>query len=80
MKRSTETQVIVRKWGKNLAVRIPIQIIHAQNLTIGSVIDLDSIRVVRKRRYKLDELMARFKPKHRHGEWDLGDPVGSEKW
>jgi len=29
-------------------------------------------------RYKMSELMADFKPEHRHGEWDIGPPVGKE--
>jgi antitoxin component of MazEF toxin-antitoxin module len=34
----------------------------------------------RRRRYRLSELMAQFKPEHRQGEWDLGKPVGKEVW
>ena len=25
-------------------------------------------------------LMAKYKPEHRRGEWDLGKPVGNEVW
>lgn len=28
----------------------------------------------------LAALMARYKPEHRHGEWDLGTPMGNEVW
>jgi antitoxin component of MazEF toxin-antitoxin module len=40
------------------------------------------VRIVktRRRRYKLSQLVAQFKPKHRHGEWHLGAPVGREIW
>ena len=34
----------------------------------------------RRRRYKTSELMADFKPEHRHVEWDVGPPVGKEIW
>jgi hypothetical protein len=33
-----------------------------------------------RRRYKMSELMAKFKPEHRHPAWDVGDPVGKEIW
>lgn len=33
-----------------------------------------------RRRYKLSELVGKFRPKHRHGEWELGGPVGREVW
>jgi hypothetical protein len=34
----------------------------------------------RRHGYKASDLMANFKPEHRHGEWDLGGPVGKEIW
>ena len=33
-----------------------------------------------RRRYTAAELMKKFKPEHRYGEWDLGPPVGKEVW
>jgi antitoxin component of MazEF toxin-antitoxin module len=77
------TPVKVKKWGSSMAVLIPSQFARAHEIAIGSVIDLESVKVVkprRKRRYKLSELMAKFKPEHRHSEWDLGDTVGKEIW
>lgn len=41
-----------------------------RNINVGTVIDLDAVRVVKPRRHKLSELMDRFKPEHRHGECD----------
>jgi antitoxin component of MazEF toxin-antitoxin module len=34
----------------------------------------------KRRRYTCAELMAKFKPEHRHPEWDVGPPVGKEIW
>ena len=34
----------------------------------------------RKRRYKLDELVAGITPDNRHEEIDWGPPVGNEAW
>ena len=77
------TPVKVKKWGSSMAVLIPRQFARMREIQVGTVLDLEPVKIVtarRRRRYKLSELMARFKPKHRHGEWDLGGPVGKEIW
>ena len=76
------TPVKVKKWGSSMAVLIPSQFAKMHKIDLGTMIDLESVRVVKskRRRYKLAELMAQFKPEHRHGEWKLGDPVGREIW
>ena len=83
------TPVKVKKWGSSMAVLIPSQFAKLRAIDVGTVIDLEPVRIVkpprrrrqgRRRRYKLSELMAKFKPEHRHGEWDLGGPVGKEIW
>ena len=72
----------VKKWGSSMAVLIPSQFAKMRHIDVGSVLDLEPVQVVkpRRKRYKLSELMAKFKPEHRHGEWDLGEPVGKEVW
>jgi antitoxin component of MazEF toxin-antitoxin module len=79
------TPVKVKKWGSSMAVLIPSQFAKMRQIAVGSVLDLETVHVVRtrpprRRRYKLAELMAGYKPEHRHGEWDLGHPVGREVW
>ncbi len=75
------TPVKVKKWGNSMAVLIPGAFARSRQIQVGALIDLDSVRVVSKRRrYKLSELVAKMKPEHSHGEWDLGDPVGKEVW
>jgi len=77
------TPVKVKKWGSSMAVLIPSQFAKMRKIDIGSVIDLEPVKVVKpkaRRRYKISELLAQFKPKHRHKEWDVGDPVGKEIW
>jgi antitoxin MazE len=76
------TLVKVKKWGKGMAVVIPRQFSKARKIDVGTVINLDRLRVIvpKRRRYKLAELMTGFKPSHRHGEWDMGKPVGKEIW
>jgi len=77
------TPVKVKKWGSSMAVLIPSHFARMHDISVGTVVDLEPIRVVKPRRrtrYKLSQLMAGFKPRHRHGEWDLGGPVGKEIW
>ena len=74
--------VKVKKWGSSMAVLIPSQFAKLRRIDVGTVLDLEPVRVVRagRRRYRLSELMAGFKRRHRRGEWKLGDPVGEEIW
>jgi antitoxin component of MazEF toxin-antitoxin module len=74
--------VKVKKWGSSMAVLIPSQFAKVRDINVGTVVDLERVRVVktRRRRYKLSQLVAQFKPKHRHGEWNLSPPFGREIW
>lgn len=75
------TPVKVKKWGSSMAVLIPSQFAKARRIGVGTELDLEKVRVVKpRRRYRLSELVAKFRPKHRQGEWDLGQPVGREVW
>jgi antitoxin component of MazEF toxin-antitoxin module len=74
--------VKVKKWGSSMAVLIPHQFAKMRRINIGTVLDLEGVTVSKpkRRRYKISELTAKFKPEHRRGEWDLGDAVGNERW
>ena len=76
------TPVKVKKWGSSMAVLIPKQFAEMRDIEVGTVLDIEPVKVVngRRRRYRLSELVADFKPRHRHGEWKLGGPVGREVW
>jgi antitoxin component of MazEF toxin-antitoxin module len=76
------TPVKVKKWGSSMAVLIPSQFAKMRQIDVGSVIDLEPVKVVKqkRRRYTAAQLMSRFKPRHRHGEWTLGKPAGRETW
>lgn len=75
------TPVKVKKWGSSIAVLIPSQFAKVRHIDVGTILDLEPVRVVKpRRRYKLSELMAQFRPQHRRREWDLGEAVGQEIW
>ena len=76
------TPVKVKKWGSSMAVLIPSQFAKVRDIEVGTVLDLESMRIVstKRRRYKLSQLLDQYKPEHRHNEWELGGPVGREVW
>ena len=77
------TPIKVKKWGTHLALPIPEDIAKAHGIKVGTILDLDHVGVATKkrRRYKLSELMAKFKPTHRHSEWALYDQPGKkDEW
>jgi len=76
------TEVKVKKWGSSIGVLIPSQFAKMRHIETGSVVDLESLQVVKpkRRRYTIGELVAGYKPQHRHGQWNLGAPVGKEVW
>jgi antitoxin component of MazEF toxin-antitoxin module len=58
------TLVKVRKWGNSLAVIIPTDYVKARNIQLGTLLDLESVRVMkpRRKRFKLSELVANTNP------------------
>lgn len=77
----------VQKWGNSLGIRLPKAVAEQVDLKTGSKIEFDTsggvltIRPVRRRRrskYKLSELLARWKGPYPHkGVFD-DPPVGKE--
>ncbi|MGD1091177.1 MAG: AbrB/MazE/SpoVT family DNA-binding domain-containing protein [Bryobacteraceae bacterium] len=76
----------VSKWGNNLAVRIPQDIVRRARIREGDRLTLDLQRdgaiVFRstRPRYELSELVSRITPKNRHRETEWGAPLGKESY
>ena len=75
----------ISRWGNSLAVRLPKQAADAAGLQEGSEVEItvaDGKLTIASRRptYQLSELLADYKPKHRHRETDWGKPKGKETW
>jgi antitoxin MazE len=72
----------VAKWGNSLAVRIPRAIVKDAGLAEGDRLSLyltaDGTIVLRsgRRKYSLDELVARISKKNRHRETNWGAARG----
>ena len=73
----------VGKWGSSLAVRIPKAIAQQWGVSEGSGIEMTSIGdqvVLRKRAYKLADMLAGVTPENLHPEQDIGESRGREQW
>ncbi len=79
----------VRKWGNNLAIRIPKTLAAEVGLCENAEIEVsaDGDRLIitpvarnRKRKYSLKEMLRGITPENLHGEIDFGPPVGNEIW
>lgn len=83
-------KIAFQKWGSGLALRVPKALADeigasegkAAEMTVSNgklVIEIAPSQR-RKRCYTLDELVTGITPDNRHGEIDLGPPVGNEAW
>ena len=79
-------QARIQKWGNSLAVRIPKTVATEAQLTQETVVELAVakgkliIAPIKKRKYKLEELVSKITDENLHKEDIWGPAVGSEVW
>lgn len=79
-------EVIVKKWGNSAAVRIPAAIMAAAHVDLDQPVDVREeqgrivIEPVRRKSFKLDELLSGITASNLHKSVDSGEPVGKEVW
>ena len=79
-------EVIVKKWGNSAAVRIPASVMAAAHVALDQPVEVREeqgrivIEPVRRKTYKLDELLGGITAKNQHKLIDTGAPVGKEVW
>jgi len=79
-------KVIIKKWGDSAAVRIPASVMAAANIALEQSVEVRHeqgrivIEPVRRKAYKLDELLSGITAKNQHKYIDTGAPVGREAW
>lgn len=80
-------QVKLAKWGNSLGVRIPGAVLADTKLMVGSTVEITAeggelrlkpVKVPRRKRYTLDELLKGVTPENVHPEMDYGPDVGRE--
>jgi antitoxin MazE len=76
----------VQRWGNSLAVRIPRSFALETRLGNGTEVDLQLksgtlvISPVRRRRYRLEALLAQVRKGNLHSEANWGGAKGREVW
>ncbi|MGO8755590.1 MAG: AbrB/MazE/SpoVT family DNA-binding domain-containing protein [Gallionellaceae bacterium] len=79
-------EVIVKKWGNSAAVRIPASVMAAAHVELDQPVQVREeqgrivIEPVRRKAYKLDDLLGAITGKNQHRPIDTGVPVGKEVW
>jgi antitoxin MazE len=79
-------EVIIKKWGNSAAVRIPASVMAAARVALEQSVEVREeqgrivIEPVRRKTYKLDELLGGITAKNQHEPVDTGEPVGKEVW
>ncbi len=79
-------EVIVKKWGNSAAVRIPAAVMAAAHLNLDQSVEVREeqgrivIEPVRRKQYKLDELLNGITQDNQHAPVDTGTPIGKEIW
>lgn len=77
-------RVVVKKWGNSASVRIPASVMQAACLSLDTPVDVreENGRIIiepeRDPEFTLDELVGEITDDNKHGEMDLGGPIGKE--
>ena len=78
--------LIVRKWGNSLAIRIPKDIARLSNISQDTKVEVEIVdgklilKPVEEKRLTLDELLADITAETIHQEITTGSPTGNEIW
>ena len=79
-------EVIIKKWGNSAAVRIPASVMAAAQVELEQSVQVREeqgrivIEPVRRKAYKLGDLLGGITAKNQHKPVDTGEPVGREVW
>jgi antitoxin MazE len=79
-------KITIRKCGNSAAVRIPAAILAAAHIGLDQVVEVREeqgrivIEPVRRKVYKLDELLGGITGKNLHQPATTGAPIGKEIW
>lgn len=76
-------QVLLKRWGNSIGLRIPKGIADSIGLKANDTVDInasqDGFEVKKARRkYVLKDLLSRVTPENRHDPVDWGGPKGNE--
>lgn len=79
-------KVIIKKWGNSAAVRNPASVMEAAHVALDQAVEVREengcivLEPVRRKVYKLDELLGGITGKNLHQPVDMSAPVGKKVW
>ncbi len=76
-------EVVIKKWGNSLGVRIPKMIANDLNLKDGAAVDIKDLNgqiIISPKQYNLQDMLKHIDASNIHNEIDTGKSVGNESW
>ena len=79
-------RAVVKKWGNSASVRIQKHMLESVRLGVDDTVELREelgrivIEPLKRKEFKLNELLRGVTKKNVHREVDFGAPVGREVW
>jgi len=76
-------EVVIKKWGNSLGVRIPKMIANDLNLKDGAAVDIKDLNgqiIISPKQYNLQDMLKHIDASNLHNEIDTGKSVGNESW
>ena len=77
-------QIILKKWGNSLALRVPKDIAKSLNVKENSAfeVSIENGKLIAKpvRKINLEELVSQINEDNLHKEINTGGSVGNEEW
>ena len=76
-------EIVVKKWGNSLGVRIPKIMAKGLNLKDGSCVEIEDTNgniIISPKRNTLSDLLGRINKSNIHDEICFGNSMGKEIW
>ena len=77
-------EIVIKKWGNSLGIRIPKFIVKEFSLKDGSFVEIedreDQIVIYPKKKRNLNDMLQKINKDNIHSEIQTNTPVGKEIW
>lgn len=76
-------EIIVKKWGNSIGVRIPRIMAKDLNIKDGTPVEIKDSNgsiIISPKKYMLDDLLSQINNSNIHSELDFGASMGKEIW
>ena len=76
-------EIVIKKWGNSLGVRIPNIIARELHLKDGSPVEIEDNNgniIISPKKYNLHDMVSKIDKSNIHAEYDTGTVEGKEIW